>query len=109
MPDMTMDEFFQKLLNEYETTTATLFTHPEEWRKFLSTSCYNYKLRFDQQVLLYAQNPQATIVATHQQWYNLYRPVKPNMKAIYVFEVEGGKNKKYTRYYEPSSTRELRN
>ena len=35
-------------------------TAPQEWQRFLSTACRNYKLPFDEQLLLFAQRPDAT-------------------------------------------------
>lgn len=105
MPELTMEEFWNKLLNIYSETMGKLMRNPAEWQSFLRASSYYYKMRFDQQIMVYAQKPNAKVIAESDQWYRLYRPVKPEGSAIYVFKDEYRKAKRYLRYYEPSETR----
>lgn len=108
MPEFkTVAELMEYLHRRYDTTVNELYSNPEKWADFLSKSCYNFRLRFDQQVLIYAQVPNATIVATSDQWYKLYRPVKSKADSIKVFEDVDGKNGRYTRYYMQNATKEL--
>ena len=108
MPEFkTVAELMEYLHRRYDTTVNELYSNPEKWADFLSKSCYNFRLRFDQQVLIYAQVPNATIVATSDQWYKLYRPVKADSESIKVFEDVDGKNGRYTRYYMQNATKEL--
>ena len=51
--------------NKYELIT-TLYretlnevSNPSEWQKFLQTAGYNFRLDFDDQILLYAQKPES--------------------------------------------------
>jgi len=52
---------YELITELYERTRAAV-TFPQEWQKFLSTACRNYKLPFDEQLLLFAQRPDATAV-----------------------------------------------
>ena len=98
---------FDEVKKLYEQTMAKLSGTPQLWQNFLSCVCHNYKLRFDEQVLLFAQRPNATAVATFDQWFKLYRPVKKGQIAIRVFENDNGSSKRYKRYYDISDTAEL--
>ena len=81
LPDnKSLAELIEELHQRYEDTVSQLSSDPEKWAHFLSKSSYNFRLRFDQQVLLYAQAPDATIVATSEQWYKMYRPIRANSK-----------------------------
>lgn len=105
MPELTMEEFWNKLLTTYSTKMGELMRSPDEWKNFLKASSYYYKMRFDQQVMVYAQRPTAKVIAMSDQWFKLYRPVEKSSKAVYVFKDEHRKKKRYLRYYEPSETR----
>lgn len=48
----------------YRNTLQALAEETERWKGFLDCAGYNFKLRFDEQVLLYAQRPDATAVLT---------------------------------------------
>lgn len=109
MPDKTIGELFEELHERYNSTVLGFSSDPQNWTEFISRSCYNFRLRFDQQVLIFAQAPNATIVATSDQWYKMYRPVVPKSNAIKVFEDIDGRNNRYTRYYEQSATKTLTN
>ena len=104
MPELSMEEFWDKLLNIYSTKIGKLMNDPNEWKNFLKASSFYYKMRFDQQVMIFAQKPNAKVIAMSDQWYKLYRPVRKKTQAIYVFKNENHNIKKYLRYYEQSST-----
>ena len=44
----------------YARTCKTVVMYPQNWEAFLRSACRNYKLRFDEQLLVYAQRPDAT-------------------------------------------------
>jgi len=50
------------LITELYQQTLKGITAPKEWQRFLATACYNFRLSFDEQVLLFAQRPDATAV-----------------------------------------------
>ena len=64
--------------NKYELIT-TLYretlnkvSNPAEWQKFLRTAGYNFRLDFDDQILLYAQKPESTAVLEVEKWNNVF-------------------------------------
>lgn len=50
---------YERITDLYLQTAGEVAT-PEVWPRFLTTACYNFRLSFDKQVLLYAQCPDAT-------------------------------------------------
>ena len=52
---------FEVITELYRRTQKQVST-PTEWQKFLRCACYNFRLSFDEQLLLYAQRPDATAV-----------------------------------------------
>lgn len=57
---------FDLISQLYEDTSKEVMS-PDKWAEFLKTACYNYRLRFDEQLLLYAQKPDATAVLPIEQ------------------------------------------
>ena len=64
--------------NKYELIT-TLYretlnevSNPSEWQKFLRTAGYNFRLDFDDLILLYAQKPESTAVLEIEKWNNVF-------------------------------------
>lgn len=53
---------FQFITELYSRTLTRLTGDYESWTGFLRAACYNYKCPFDEQVLIYAQRPDATAV-----------------------------------------------
>lgn len=53
---------FQFITELYSRTLTKLTGDYESWTGFLRAACYNYKCPFDEQVLIYAQRPNATAV-----------------------------------------------
>ena len=51
-----------KALTELYQETQRSVTAPDQWRAFLASACRNYRLSFDEQLLVYAQRPDATAV-----------------------------------------------
>ena len=52
---------YQLVTDLYLQTTQEIAS-PEIWPQFLKTACYNFRLSFDKQILLYAQRPEATAI-----------------------------------------------
>ena len=46
----------------YNRTCKTVVSNPQNWQAFLASACRKYKLRYDEQLLVYAQRPDATAV-----------------------------------------------
>ena len=58
-----------ELISElYDRTCKTVVSNPQSWQKFLESACRNYKLRFDEQLLIFAQRPDATAVLEIERW-----------------------------------------
>lgn len=78
--------------------------NPQAWRSFLTAACRNYKCRFDEQVLIYAQRPDATAIATMDMWnQKFHRWVNKGSKSIAVFHPNRQKGSlKY--YFDVSDT-----
>ena len=58
---------------------------PVNIRKFLKFLSDFYRLSYDNQMILYAKNPEAQCVAGFNAWLNLGRHVKENEKPVYIF------------------------
>ena len=57
-----------KALTELYHETQRQIIAPAEWQHFLSSACRNYRLPFDEQLLVYAQRPDATAVLEIERW-----------------------------------------
>ena len=97
---------YQFITELYQRTAKTVSQNPQAWQSFLSSACRNYKCRFDQQVLIYAQRPDAVAVAELEVWNKMFRRwVNKNSKGIAVFDPKGRRNTlKY--YFDISDTHE---
>ena len=97
---------YQLITELYQRTGVTVTRNPQAWQGFLSSACRNYKCRFDEQLLIYAQRPDATAVTTIEVWNRLFkRWVNKDSKGIAVFDTKGRRNTlKY--YFDVSDTHE---
>ena len=58
-----------ELINDlYDQIIVDVTKDARAWQSFLRTACRNYKLRFDEQLLLFAQRPDATAVLEIERW-----------------------------------------
>lgn len=93
----------------YERTCKTVVSNPQNWQAFLSAACRNYKLRFDEQLLIYAQRPDATAVLEIERWNRSFgRWVNRGAKGIAVFEDADRNRQRLTHYFDISDTHESR-
>lgn len=100
---------YHNLMAIYEQTCQRITSSSFEWQSFLTTACRNYKLRFDEQVLLYAQKPDATAVLEIEKWNDLFgRIVHKGTTGIAVFEDEFSENQRLIHYFDISDTYEWR-
>ena len=77
------------------------------WRAFLISSCRNYRLPFDEQLLIYAQRPDATAVLEMERWNQRFgRWVNRGAKGIAVFDRERPHRLRY--YFDVADTHETR-
>ena len=95
---------FDLISQLYEDTSKEVMS-PDKWTAFLKTACYNYRLRFDEQLLLYAQKPDATAVLPIEQWNRTFgRWVNRGAKGIAVFESLNGNSQRLVHYFDISDT-----
>ena len=64
---------YQLITELYRRTGRDVTRNPQAWQGFLSSACRNYKCRFDEQLLIYAQRPDATAVAEIGTWNRLFK------------------------------------
>ena len=96
-----------KALTELYQETQRSVTAPDQWRAFLASACRNYRLSFDEQLLVYAQRPDATAVLEIERWNRQFgRWVNRGANGIAVFEHTGKPRLKY--YFDISDTHEAR-
>ena len=83
-----------QLINEMANETLKEITNsPENWIKFLDTASNNYKYSFNEQVLIYAQKPDATACADIETWNKkLKRWVNKGARGIALISIENGRN-----------------
>ena len=92
-------------LDELYNTTVKRLSSPAEWRAFLESACRNYKLRFDEQILVFAQRPDATAVLEIERWNTGFgRWVNRGAKGIAVFENAQRDNQRLKYYFDISDT-----
>ena len=93
----------------YDRTCKTVVANPQNWQNFLQSACQNYKLRYDEQLLIYAQRPDATAVLEIERWNrNFGRWVNRGARGIAVFADEDRKTQRLTHYFDISDTHEGR-
>lgn len=97
---------YQLVTELYRRTGVAVAKNPQAWQGFLSSACRNYKCRFDEQLLIYAQRPDAVAVAKLETWNRQFkRWVNKDSKGIAVFDPKGRRNTlKY--YFDVSDTHE---
>ena len=92
-----MPNKFELITKAYSDGCADVIRSPQNWCEFLSSACYNYRLRFDEQLLIFLQRPDATAVLEFDKWNKRFnRKINRNAKGIAVFaDVERTKIKHY--------------
>ena len=93
----------------YERTCFAVTNNPLNWQSFLKTAGRNYRLRFDEQLLIYAQRPEATAVLEIERWNDTFgRWVNKGAKGIAVFEDADRSHQRLIHYFDISDTHESR-
>ena len=97
---------FDVITKLYEEATQEVIESPEKWIAFLQSASKNYRLPFDEQLLIHVQRPEATAVLPMEKWNEKFgRWVKRDSKGIAVFDKSSDRLKlKY--YFDVSDTRE---
>ena len=98
---------FQFITELYDQTVRSVTSSYKSWTGFLRAACYNYKCPFDEQILIYAQRPDATAVLEMERWNRQFgRWVNRGAKSIAVFGDDGQHLLKL--YFDVSDTHESR-
>jgi len=93
----------------YRRTANAVVADPQNWQAFLRCACRNYRLRFDEQLLIYAQRPDATAVLEIERWNDKFgRWVNRGAKGIAVFEDADRSRQRLIHYFDISDTHESR-
>lgn len=93
----------------YNRTSKTVVSTPENWEAFLRSACHNFRLRFDEQLLIYAERPEATAVLPIERWNESFgRWVNKGARGIAVFADENRNTQRLTHYFDISDTHESR-
>ena len=96
---------FDLISELYDRTCKVVSENPEQWQAFLKTAGRNFRLRFDEQILVFAQKPDATAVLEMERWNrNFGRWVNRGARGIAVFERLDGNKGRLTHYFDISDT-----
>ena len=93
-----------------EEVAKDVATSPQEWMRFLNTSSRLYKYTFPEQLLIYAQRPEATAVASMEIWnQKMYRWIKKGSKGIALIDNTSGPKTKLRYVFDVQDTYKVRN
>ena len=94
----------------YDSISKEVARSPEDWKAFLETASNNYKLRFDENLLVYAQKPEATAVLEIEKWNGrFHRWVNRGAKGIAVFYDSPNGKASLKHYFDIADTHEGKN
>ena len=95
---------YQTLTELYREAQRSV-TEPVAWQRFLASACRNYRLPFDEQLLVYAQRPDATAVLEIERWNKRFgRWVNRGAAGIAVFDGEYRGKARLKYYFDISDT-----
>ena len=98
---------FDLISELYERTCFAVTDNPVNWQSFLKTAGRNFRLRFDEQLLIYAQRPDVTAVLEIERWNGTFgRWVNRGAKGIAVFEDADRSRQRLIHYFDISDTHE---
>ena len=93
-----------------EEVTKDVAASPQEWMRFLNTASRLYKYTFPEQLLIYAQRPEATAVASMEIWnQKMYRWIKKGSKGIALIDNTSRPKTKLRYVFDVQDTYKVRN
>ncbi len=102
-----MNTRWEQITELFKQTASEVTSSPSKWRAFLTSACRNYRLPFDEQLLIYAQRPDATAVLEIERWNRRFgRWVNRGARGIAVFDRERPHWLRY--YFDVADTHETR-
>lgn len=103
---------YEQITELYRQSIREITSRPENWTSFLRSACRNYRLPFDELVLIYAQRPDATAVLPIEGkngWNKRFgRWVNRGATGIAVFDREYVHGTRLKYYFDISDTHESR-
>lgn len=100
-----MPSKFERITKVYNDACKEVVRSPLAWQRFLESACRNYRLRFDEQLLVFAQRPDATAVLEFEKWNRRFgRHINRGAKGIAVFE--NAEKTRIKHYFDISDTSE---
>ena len=94
----------------YKDVIEEIAQNEESWKKFLDSSAWNFKYDFDDQILIYAQRPDAKACASIEEWNKkLRRWVNRGTKPIYVFDKSPNSDYPFRLVFDLSDTHNYNN
>lgn len=99
-----------QLISELSAQTADRITDSVEgWKSYLDTAARLYKYSFSDQLLIYAQRPDATACAEMELWNNkMRRWVKPGSKGIALIRENAGGRPRLSYVFDVADTKPVR-
>lgn len=98
---------FQLITELYAEAAGEVSRDREAWKGLLTSAGFNYRLRFDEQLLIYAQRPDASAVLEMEKWNVMFRRwVNRGAKGIAVFDDSDQKSSGIRYYFDISDTHE---
>lgn len=89
----------------YDRTCKAVISSPQNWEAFLTSASRNYKLRFDEQLLVFAQRPDATAVLEIERWNKIFgRWVNKGATGIAVLDNVSRNRQRLIYYFDISDT-----
>ena len=105
-----MTKKYELITKLYNKTLRDVFSNTQDWMAFLRSACYNYRLPFDDLLLIYAQRPDATAVLPIKGangWNRLFkRWVNRGSTGIAVFDHAYTQGIRLKYYFDISDTHE---
>ncbi len=105
---MTMATRFELISALYDDVSKDVIRSPSNWQEFLKSSCNNYGLPFSEQLLVYAQKPDAVAVLPMASWNRKFgRWVNKGAKGIALFDVSNQNYPRLKYVFDVSDTHEV--
>lgn len=93
-----------------EEVARDIAAKPEEWMRFLDIASRLYKYTFDEQLLIFAQRPEATAVASMEVWNKrMYRWIRKGSKGIALIDYTSSPKNRLRYVFDISDTYKVRN
>lgn len=104
---MTMATRFELISALYDDVSKDVIRSPSNWQEFLKSSCNNYGLLFSEQLLVYAQKPDAVAVLPMASWNKRFgRWINKGAKGIALFDVSNQNYPRLKYVFDVSDTHE---